>query len=888
MYKVLAKVLAERIKSVMESVVSQAQFAFMKNRQITDCILIANEVIHSLKKSKNDGLILKVDFEKAYDIIEWTFLDRILEEMNFGSKWRKLIQFCLSSATAAVLVNGSPTEFFPMKRGLRQGDPLSHFLFNIVSEGFNVLLTQAKEVGLFSPVDVGRAKSFLISHLQFADDTLIFCKAEALWRKLIDAKYERIEHRLSPSIPSKALVSPVWKKITDILHSMSPSGVVAKQANKSGLVCDFKMWENGQWKWNVNLRRNLFDWEVEQFNSFMLILNSVVMMATRNDKVIWSFDSLGKFSSRSFGKEIKNSSYSDPLLHSVWKFKVPPKARVLCWQSIVGKLPTRDVLLRIGIIAQNQSKCHGKPGPAGIGGVLRNNCGVVLALFSISVGVLDSNVAEVMAIKEACRMVNENLHLSVSRIIVESDSLNESKRSNSTSINMVPNGDEASTSHNMFNERLEDAYFGVSTSFHDPSNVQTYYQPYPHEKKWTKDHPLHKIIGDPKSSVRTRGQLANSCLFSCLLSFIEPANVAEALRDADWVSAMQEELDQFARLKVWRLVPRSDDKSVIKTKWIFKNKKDESSLVIRNKARLVAVGYSKKNTYILYSMSPSGVVAKKGLVHHVGKGDCTRFWDDHWVEGHILKTSFSRIFALAANKSGLVCDFGLWENGQWKWNVNLKRNLFDWEVEQFDSFMLILNSVVMMATRNEKVVRLFDSLGKFSSRSFGKEMENSSYSDPLLHSVWKFKVPPKAHLLCWQSIIGKLPTRDVLLRIGIIAQNQYNCPLCNSCTESIYHLFIHYSNVAKVMAIKEACRMVNENLNLSASRIIVESDSLNAVSWVRHPLERTWRLLSHFQEIDLFLSSNGNRSIAHIKREGNCEADKLAKEGIFRLVPLSI
>nr|GFD31322.1 hypothetical protein [Tanacetum cinerariifolium] len=74
----------------------------------------------------------------------------------------------------------------------------------------------------------------------------------------------------------------------------------------------------------------------------------------------------------------------------------------------------------------------------------------------------------------------------------------------------------------------------------------------------TKDHPLHKIIGDPKSSVRTRGQLANSCLFSCLLSSIEPANVAEALRDANW------------------------------------NKKDVSSLVIRNKDRLVVVGYSQQ------------------------------------------------------------------------------------------------------------------------------------------------------------------------------------------------------------------------------------------------------------------------------------------------------
>nr|GFB57813.1 hypothetical protein [Tanacetum cinerariifolium] len=144
-----------------------------------------------------------------------------------------------------------------------------------------------------------------------------------------------------------------------------------------------------------------------------------------------------------------------------------------------------------------------------------------------------------------------------------------------------------------------DAYFDANTSFHDPSNVHTYYQPYPHEKKWTKDHPLYKIIGDPKIIVRTRGRLVNSCLFSCLLSFIEPANVAEALRDADWVRAMQEELDQFEILKVWRLVPRPEGKSVIKTKWIFKNKKDESSLVIRNKARLQVVTLNKKELIMM-------------------------------------------------------------------------------------------------------------------------------------------------------------------------------------------------------------------------------------------------------------------------------------------------
>nr|GEY26951.1 hypothetical protein [Tanacetum cinerariifolium] len=124
-----------------------------------------------------------------------------------------------------------------------------------------------------------------------------------------------------------------------------------------------------------------------------------------------------------------------------------------------------------------------------------------------------------------------SLELGLSKLNKTEKSSNPSV-SQSIPINMIPNGDEASSSHNVFNEQLEDAYFDASTSFHDPSNVHTYYQP---EKKWTKDHPLHKIISDPKSSVRTRGQLAYSCLFSCLLSSIEPDNVAKALKDADWV-----------------------------------------------------------------------------------------------------------------------------------------------------------------------------------------------------------------------------------------------------------------------------------------------------------------------------------------------------------------
>ena len=102
------------------------------------------------------------------------------------------------------------------------------------------------------------------------------------------------------------------------------------------------------------------------------------------------------------------------------------------------------------------------------------------------------------------------------------------------------------------------------------------------------------IIGDPDTGVRTRKATQNECHFSGFLSDMEPKKVDEALEDPDWVIAMQEELNQFNRQKVWKLVPRPKDKSVIGTKWVFRNKLDEDGIVTRNKARLVAKGYSQE------------------------------------------------------------------------------------------------------------------------------------------------------------------------------------------------------------------------------------------------------------------------------------------------------
>ncbi|RHN60029.1 putative RNA-directed DNA polymerase [Medicago truncatula] len=175
MYKILSKVLANRLRSVIGSVVSDVQSAFIKGRQILDGILVANEVVDDARKRKKDLLLFKVDFEKAYDSVDWNYLEEVMVKMGFPNLWRKWIKECVGTARASVLVNGSPTDELSLHRGLRQGDPLSPFLFLLAAEGFHVLMEALVVNNLFNGYKVGSHDVLGVSHLQFANDTIILC-----------------------------------------------------------------------------------------------------------------------------------------------------------------------------------------------------------------------------------------------------------------------------------------------------------------------------------------------------------------------------------------------------------------------------------------------------------------------------------------------------------------------------------------------------------------------------------------------------------------------------------------------------------------------------------------------------------------------------------------
>ena len=180
LYKLLAKVLANRLKKVIGKVVSPAQNAFVMGRQILDASLIANEVIDLWQKRKEKGVICKLDIEKAYDSMNWQFLMKVLQKMGFGPKWMGWMWSCISSAKFSVLVNGVPAGFFPSSKGLRQGDPLSPYLFAMGMEVLGVLIRRAVEGGFLSGCNIreGGRTTLNISHLFFADDTIVFCEAK--------------------------------------------------------------------------------------------------------------------------------------------------------------------------------------------------------------------------------------------------------------------------------------------------------------------------------------------------------------------------------------------------------------------------------------------------------------------------------------------------------------------------------------------------------------------------------------------------------------------------------------------------------------------------------------------------------------------------------------
>ena len=178
-YKIIAKVLANRMKHILSRIISSTQSTFAPRHSITDNVMIACELLHYMNRKQRGNVrevALKLDISKSYDRVDWKFLHHMLGIFGFDNRWIKWIMMCVTSVRYSVFMNGSEVGPIIPKRGLLQGCPLSPYLFIICAEGLSTLLHQAESSGLINGGKVCHGAPS-ISHLFFADDSFLFFKS---------------------------------------------------------------------------------------------------------------------------------------------------------------------------------------------------------------------------------------------------------------------------------------------------------------------------------------------------------------------------------------------------------------------------------------------------------------------------------------------------------------------------------------------------------------------------------------------------------------------------------------------------------------------------------------------------------------------------------------
>ena len=192
MYKIITKVLVHRLRPILSNIIGPYQSSFLPGRGTSYNSIVLQEIIHFMKRSKRKkGFVaFKLDLEKAFDNVNWDFLKNCLHDFGFPQDTIKLIMHCVSSPSYSVLWNGNNLPSFKPTHGLRQGDPLSPYLFILCMEKLSVAINFAVNQGEWDPIQITN-RGPQISHLLFADDVLLFTKAKNSQLHLIHNLFER-------------------------------------------------------------------------------------------------------------------------------------------------------------------------------------------------------------------------------------------------------------------------------------------------------------------------------------------------------------------------------------------------------------------------------------------------------------------------------------------------------------------------------------------------------------------------------------------------------------------------------------------------------------------------------------------------------------------------
>ncbi|GKV47213.1 hypothetical protein SLEP1_g54131 [Rubroshorea leprosula] len=376
MYKLIAKLLACRLSSVLNGIIGETQMAFVGERQLVDSVVIANETIEEAQRRKKKR-----------------------------------------TAEVSVLLNGSATRQFKMQRGLRQGDPLSPFLFLIVAEGLNGIISSAVSLGLFNGIEIGH-RGMNVTHLQFADDSIVFGEAsdENIWAvksvmrifemvsglkvnfgksvlmginvseewmsrssSILNCKQGNLPCKyLGVSIGEKCRSIATWRPMIEsfkkklaswknkfislggritLLNSVLSSlpvftmSVYLLPKDKTKCISQLGHWNYGSWTWTLKWRRPIFSWEENSKSELWRLLQTIQPIKGQKDRWKWRHDK-GAYSAKSGYQALSSDQHErrNSLYKRVWCRLVPTKVCAFVWKAIQDRIPSKMNLYRRGIV----------------------------------------------------------------------------------------------------------------------------------------------------------------------------------------------------------------------------------------------------------------------------------------------------------------------------------------------------------------------------------------------------------------------------------------------------------------------------------------------------------------------------------------------------------
>ncbi|XP_069145909.1 uncharacterized protein [Solanum lycopersicum] len=293
--KIISKLVSNRLSPILPALISSNQSGFVKGRSISENIMLAQEIIHQIKKPNiGSNVIIKLDMAKAYDRVSWSYTCLVLRKMGFDEVFIDMIWRIMANNWYSIIVNGKRYGFFRSSRGLKRGDPLSPALFNLGAE-------------------VGKKKQ-----LSYGGKVVL----------------------------SKHVLQDLPIHLLSAWDNWLGTGPLAQHTTSSNrfnnsIVADF--WENGEWKWSKLVRHA----PITHLSS--ILATRIPQQQHRPDQAIWKLNIHGRFDCKSAWDEIRNKKAKNFFNSALWHKFIPFKTSFLLWRTLKGQLPTNEELSNFGI-----------------------------------------------------------------------------------------------------------------------------------------------------------------------------------------------------------------------------------------------------------------------------------------------------------------------------------------------------------------------------------------------------------------------------------------------------------------------------------------------------------------------------------------------------------